>query len=145
MVVVRYQLAFSTLILNLIVINTYQICIYLSEFYWIKWQRECWENDGFSNTRWLATNSLSKIRLFLSAISHPLVLVYIISLYTCPLKYHVAHVHILLHSSTIISPLHLAAFIFSTHNSVTKYSSPLAHHLFFYNTCVKGPTEIKSR
>lgn len=41
----------------------------------------------------------------------------VISLYNSPLKYLVAHVYILLHSSTIISSLLLAAFIFSSHNS----------------------------
>ena len=51
--IVHYLMDFSVLILYLRVINIYQICSYLTKRYWIKWQRHCWEKDGFSQMRWL--------------------------------------------------------------------------------------------
>lgn len=77
---------------------------------------KCWENDGFSNTRWLATNSLSKIRLFLSAISHPLVLVYIISF------------HFIIHLSSQISCCTCSYFVTLAHNYILP--TPSSIHIF---------------
>lgn len=64
------------------------------------------------------------------------------SLYNCPLRYHVARVHILLHNYILLTPNSI--HIFHAY-PVTPKSSPLAHHLFFDNMFVKDPTEIKSR
>ena len=49
---VHYLMDFSVLILYPRVISIYQICSYLTEGYWIKWQRHCWEKDGFSRMKW---------------------------------------------------------------------------------------------
>ena len=50
--IVHYLMDFSVLILHPRVISIYQICSYLTERYWIKWQRHCWEKDGFSRMKW---------------------------------------------------------------------------------------------
>lgn len=50
--IVHYLMDLSVLILYPRVISIYQICSYLTERYWIKWQRHCWEKDGFSRMKW---------------------------------------------------------------------------------------------
>lgn len=49
---VHYIIDLSVLIFNPRVISTYQICSYLTEGCWIKWQRHCLEKDGFSRMNW---------------------------------------------------------------------------------------------
>jgi hypothetical protein len=109
------------------------------ERYWIKWQRYCWEKDGFSHTRCFATNCLQNSVICLCRFPNPrvgFIQFPLISLYICPLKYHVSHVHILLHSSTIIYIHHTPSrvHIFLAKFPMAKYSSLLAPHLFFYYT-----------
>ena len=50
--IVHYLMDLSVRILYPRVISIYQICSYLTERYWIKWQRHCWEKDGFSRMKW---------------------------------------------------------------------------------------------
>jgi len=49
---VHYLMDFFIIILYPRVISIYQICSYLKEGCWIKWQRHCWEKDGFSQMKW---------------------------------------------------------------------------------------------
>ena len=50
--IVHYLMDFSVLELHSRVISIYQICSYLTECYWIKWQRHYWKKDGFSLMKW---------------------------------------------------------------------------------------------